>query len=205
MPLSQAQPDALAHTYARSFFELARDAGGQPKIEECLGELEDILEIARGDARFAEFLSSRVLPASSRAASMKSIFEGRVSDLTLRFLQVLNEKERLSHLPAIVAALDQIAQESFGRIEVDVYTAAPISGDELNAVRSRLSDILSKEVVVHPYTDASMIGGVKLRIGDQLVDGSVATRLRKMRQRFTTSGAAEVRARAADILDNGEG
>src|SRR5947207_1106278 len=179
MPLTDTPPDALARVYAQSLFELAREQGGQGAIESTLGELEDIMDLARADASFSEFLSSRILPAADRAESLKKIFKGRASDLTLHFLQVLNEKGRLGHLPAVAAAYDQIVQNAFGRVEVDVYTAAPISGEELNLIRDRLKRALGKEPIVHPYTDHSMIGGLKLQIGDQLIDASVATSLRK--------------------------
>lgn len=203
MPLSQAQPDALARTYAVSLLELAEAEGGQERIEEALGELEDILELARADDRIGEFLSSRVLAAGVRGASLKRIFHGRVSSLVERFLLVLNEKDRLGHLPAIVASLDQMVQERFGRVEVDVFTASPVSGEELTQIRSRLAEALGKEVIVHPYTDRSMIGGVRFGIGDQLIDGSVASRLRRMRERLMTSGGAQIRARSGRIIENG--
>ncbi|MBX3363205.1 MAG: ATP synthase F1 subunit delta [Phycisphaeraceae bacterium] len=201
MPLSTAQPDAVAHTYARAFVELAESRGGQTQVEECLGELETIVELARQDAKFSEFLSSRVLPLDKRSTSLERIFSGRVHDVTHRFLQVLNEKGRLAHLPAIVAAIDMLVQERYGRIEVDVYTAAPIDASELRAIRDKLSATLQKDVVVHPYVETSMLGGVKMRIGDQLIDGSLSTRLRKLRDRLTHEGAASVRSRASRILE----
>jgi len=201
MPLVQAQPDALSATYAQSLFALAKEQGGQDQIETSLGELEEILELARQNPMFGEFLASRVLPVATRARSLDTIFNGSISDLTLRFLQVLNAKERLGHLYAIVASYDALVQESFGRVEVDVFTTSPISPEQLKAIRDRLGSILSKEVIVHPYTDAAMLGGVRLRIGDQLVDGSLATRLHKMRTQLSTHGLAELRAKADRIIE----
>ena len=203
MPLlTEAQPDALAKTYALSLLELVEAKGGQSLTEDTLGELEDILELARSDAAFSEFLSSLTLAVKHRTDSLKKIFGGRIEALTLNFLLVLNEKGRLSHLPAIVAAYDTIAQERFGRIEVDVFTAEPISADELRGIKERLQSSLGKEAIVHPYTDGSMIGGVKLRIGDQLIDASIATQLRKLRDRLNDHGGSELRARAERIIDD---
>ena len=112
---------------------------------------------------------------------------------------MLNAKGRLGNLAPITAAFDQLVQEAFGRVEVDVYTAAPIDADELNSIRERLQSILGKEPVVHPYVDNAMIGGLKLQIGDQLIDASVATRLRRLRDKLSGEGSAQVRA-AADRL-----
>jgi F-type H+-transporting ATPase subunit delta len=201
MPLVDSQPDAAARVYARSLFDLAEKKGGQSTVEEIVGELEEILDLARGDARFAEFLSSPSIAADARGAAIDKIFKGRVSDLTLRFLRVLNAKGRVAYLPSIAAAFDQQTQERFGRIEVDVITAEPLPGDQVRQLKDRLTKSMGREVILHPYTEAGMIGGVKFRIGDQLVDASVATRLRRMKDKLDTDGATELRARITRIID----
>lgn len=201
MPLIDVQPDALATTYARTLFVLAEAQGGKTLVESVLGELEDILELARQDPKFGEFMSSRVLSAAKRDASLRRMFGSAVSPLTLNFLLLLNRKGRLWYLIPIVSAFDAVVQERFGRVEVDVFTAEPMSADDVRAVRERLAKSLNKEVIVHPYTDGSMIGGVKFRIGDQLVDASLATRLRKLRDQLATQGSAALRSRIDKLIN----
>jgi F-type H+-transporting ATPase subunit delta len=200
MPLTHAAPDALARTYAKALFDLVQSQGGQAGVESTLGELETILELARNQPQFNEFLSSQILPAKDRARSLRAIFASAASPTVLNFLLVMNEKGRLGHLPPVAAAFDELVQRAFGRIEVDVYTAAPAGPAEIDLVKNRLREILGKEPVVHPYTDKSMLGGLKLQIGDQLIDASLATRLRRMRDQLGTSGLAALRARADKIL-----
>ncbi len=194
MPLTEAKPDALSEIYARSLYELAESAGGREAVERVVSDLTGVLVLARGDRSFGEFLSSRVLKQSDRSRSLRSIFEGRVHDLTLKFLLVLNEKGRLGHLVPIVASLDEAAQRAFGRIEVDVYTADALDGEELERVKRQLNESLGRETVVHAYVDPKMIGGVRMQIGDRLIDASVAAQLRKMRDRLATEGSARLRA-----------
>jgi F-type H+-transporting ATPase subunit delta len=201
MPLIDSPPDAAARVYARSLFDLAAGKGGQGVIEETLGELEDILDLARGDQKFGEFLSSPSISAADRAKALDKIFKGRVSQLTLNFLHILNDKGRIAYLPSIASAFDQQTQEKFGRIEVDVITAEPIPAEQVRSLRDRLTSVMGKEVILHPYTEAGMIGGVKFRIGDQLVDASIATRLRKMKDQLDTDGAAELRSRISGIIE----
>jgi F-type H+-transporting ATPase subunit delta len=191
MPLIEAQPTALAKVYAKSIFELAQSQDGQQNAEEILGELEDIIEIARNDRSFNELLASRLI---------ERMFSGKVSPLTLNFLRQLNRKDRLANLSQIAVAMDELVQNQFGRIEVDVFTASPISASELESVRKRLSDSLGKEVIMHPYTDSSMLGGIKLRMGDQLIDGSIQAELRKLRETLLTKGSGEIRGRSGDML-----
>lgn len=200
MPLIESEPDALAQIYARSLFDLVESKGGRAAVEETLAELEAIIELARKDARFSEFLASPSISTTDREASLGKILSGRVSDMTSKFFLVLNRKGRLANLAPIVAAMDHLAQAKFGRVEVDVYTAETMDDGTRNALKDRLSRVLNKEVILHPYLDPAMIGGVKLRIGDQLIDGSVATQLRSLQDKLNNEGAASLRTKMGEIL-----
>lgn len=190
--------DAIAQVYARSLYELADQAGGREKILEVGQELEQICELTRENKEFREFMGSPIIDAARRAESVGRIFRNAVTDLTLRFLLVLNAKGRLGHLEKIGEAFDQLVHAAFGRIEVDVYTAGTLAPDQIEAIRARVGQALGKEAVIYPYEDPSMIGGIKLRIGDQLIDGSVASQLRRMRQ-MLRSGAAAGRSGLGDV------
>lgn len=201
MPLLENPPDALSDIYATSLFEVCQKRGGDKAVQETLDELEGILALARKDPAFNEFLASRVLPSRDRAESLKKIFDGKISSGTLTFLLVLNDKDRLGHLPAMVEAFHDKAQEAFGRIEVDVHTAGPISSADLDTIRDRLASALGKDVVARHRTEPAMIGGLKLRFGDRLVDGSIATRVRRLRDQLAEGGAARIRARVGEMID----
>ncbi len=202
MPLIEAQPSALAKVYAKSLFEVAQQHGGQENAESILAELEDIVELARSNRAFSELLASRLIDSGKRDASLERMFAGKVSDITLKFLRQLNRKGRLANLSQIAVAMDALVQDQFGRIEVDVFTATPISTGELESVRAQLSASLGKDVIMHPYTDSSMLGGIKLRMGDQLIDASIQAQLRKMRDGLLDTGSAEVRGRSGDMLQD---
>ncbi len=201
MPLLESPPDALSDIYATSLFEVCQKSGGDTAVQETLDELEAILAMANEDHAFNEFLASRVLPARDRSKSLRAIFEGKISNRTLTFLLVLNDKNRLGRLPSMVGAFHAKAHEAFGRLEVDVHTAGPISSADLGAIRDRLASALGKDVVAHHRSDPAMIGGLKLRFGDRLVDGSIATRMRRLRDQLGRDGAARVRARVGEMID----
>ncbi len=197
--------DALAGVYARSLYELAEEAGGRDKILEVADEIEQVCELARGDRAFGEFLSSPIVDRGRRADALRGIFRERVTDLVLRFMLVLNDRGRLGHLESIAGAYDHLVHEAFGRVEVDVFTPGTLDPEQVRSLEQRIGAALSKEPVVYTYTDPDMIGGLKLRIGDQLIDGSVAARLRRIRQGFLTSGSSAIRERFDQILDEGGG
>ena len=195
--------DALSGVYARSLYELAQDAGGRDKIVEIADEIEQVCELARGNRGFREFLGSPIIDRGRRADALRGIFRERVTDLMLRYMLVLNDRGRLGHLEAIGNAYDQLVHEAFGRIEVDLFTPAPLAPAQLDALKQRIGAALGKEPVVYAYTDSSMIGGLKLRIGDQLIDGSVATRLRRLRHSLLATGSAAIREDPGRMLEEG--
>jgi F-type H+-transporting ATPase subunit delta len=195
--------DAVARVYAQSLLELADAAGGNEKIVETSAELMAIMEIIRSDESTAEFLRSPIIEREKRAAAIRRIFEGRVSDLILRFMLVLNGKGRLGEFGAMATAYDQLVNKRLGRVEVDVYTVeGRLETDELAVVGEKVKARFGQDPVFHQYADASMIGGLVLRVGDQLIDGSVRGQLRRMREELLTGGSAEIRARAGDFLSD---
>ena len=115
---------------------------------------------------------------------------------------ILNRNGRLAHLESIQAAFDQQVQEAFGRIEVDVITASEIDEAAKNRIGERIQQALGKEPVMHSYTDPSIIGGIRLRIGDELIDGSVATRLRRMGAALQEQGGNDIRSQMNRFLED---
>ncbi len=199
MPNAQ---DALATVYATSLFELAEAAGGRAKIEEVGDELEQLLELSRSNRSFGEFLSSPIIDRGGRQEALRSMFNGRVSDLTLRFLLVLNRKGRLAAIDSIAAAYDHLMQEAFGRVEVDIFTAGPLGEEARSEIQRMVQSALGKEPVIHAYTDPKMIGGIKLRVGDRLIDGSVASKLRRLKDDLLNQGGATVRSRFDQLVED---
>ncbi|MCU0689355.1 MAG: ATP synthase F1 subunit delta [Phycisphaerales bacterium] len=199
MPLIESKPDAVAITYARALFDVVR-GGGAGAVEETRQELHDVVELARRDKAFGEFLSSRIVDSGKRERSLDKMFGGRVSGSVLNFLKVLNSNGRLGSLPAIAEAFTTVAQESFGQIPVLVTTATPMSEGEHAALASRLKAQLGREPVLNCTVNPALIGGVRIQIGDKLIDASVATRLAQVRDSMNSRGSALVRAAAEKIF-----
>jgi F-type H+-transporting ATPase subunit delta len=194
--------DSLARVYARSLFELAEQAGGHDKIVEIGEELEQVCELARSQRSLGEFLRSPIVNRAARARSISTVFSDRLTDLTLRFLLVLNERDRLGRLESIAAAYDHMVQQAFGRVEVDVFTPQPLTEGLRKRIEARVREALRREPVLYPYTDPAMIGGIRLRIGDQLIDASIATRLRRLRDGMIGRGAARIAERFDRLIDD---
>ncbi|MFT4593259.1 MAG: F-type H+-transporting ATPase subunit delta [Phycisphaerales bacterium] len=196
------QTDALANVYARSLFELATDAGGTDKVLEIADELEQVCALTASNQEIGLFFSSPIIDKVKRGEALSAIFTNKVTDLTLRFLLVLNNKGRLDHLRQIKVAYAQLVQEALGRVEVNVFTPRAIDDASLNTIKRNVQEMLGKEPVLHTNVDPSMLGGVKLRIGDQLIDGSVATKLRRLSESVQSKGSMAIREQFETYLED---
>ena len=193
--------DEIASVYAQSLLEVCDKMGGNAVAEACASELRDLAEIIRGDKKFAEFLKTPIVGNDKRKSALEKIVKGRVSDLVFRFVMVLANHGRAGRIADVADAFDALLQERLGRIEVDMFTVdGKASDDVIATVKARVKDAFSKDAVLHQYSDPNMIGGVKLRIGDQLIDASVATQLRNMRETVSSRGTGAIRSRLGDFL-----
>lgn len=197
--------DEVALVYASALRELAEGAGGRAKEIEVGEELEALATLISGDARFAAFLKSPMIDLEKRAESLRRILSGKVSDLILRTLLVMNRRGRSAEIAGLSAAYRSILDARLGRVAVEVTTPAgpPIDESLAALVRDRVRQSLGKEAVIEGRKDPRMIGGIKVRIGDVLIDGSVATRLRRMSEELVGRGGPEIRGRFESFVEGG--
>ncbi|MSR28404.1 MAG: ATP synthase F1 subunit delta [Phycisphaerales bacterium] len=187
--------DQVASVYADALLELAIHEGGNSRAQELGDELGELCEVIIANKAVVRFLSSPVVDRAERSAVIERTFKGRISDTLYRFVLTVDRNGRLGHLVAMEQCYDALLQKLFGKTEVDVYT---VDGKSLDAsteelLRERVKATAGEDAVFHYYADGSMIGGIKLQIGDQLVDGSIATRLRRLQAAIVESGGASVR------------
>ena len=174
-----------AFNYARSLLELANEGGKQ--AEAIAEELRDLRQIVDANPNFALYLADPAISQAERGDTIKKIFGGRVSKLVEDFLGVLNEKNRLNLITEIVGAYLHLLEDQLSKVEVDVTVAHRLDDQQLEQVRQRVSSALKRDAVVHQYVDESIIGGVLLRVQDQLIDASVRYQLQAIKDRMMAS------------------
>jgi F-type H+-transporting ATPase subunit delta len=174
----------LAISYAQAMLELANES---KQTEEMGGELRDLRQILDTNPQFAQVLADPAISREERWQLIVRVFEGRASKLMMNFMGLANEKDRLHMLPAIAGAYDDLLDEQYGKVEVDVTVAEKLGAEQMETVRSKISAALKRDAVVHQYVDPSIIGGLILRVQDQLIDGSVRAQLTAMRRRLLSA------------------
>jgi F-type H+-transporting ATPase subunit delta len=160
----------------------------QNSVEPVSRELQDLRQVILENPTFKAFLSDPSIGEDERDATLKKVFGGKLQQLLMNFLGVLNTKRRLGILDQIIDSYEALLDERHGKIEVDVTVAERLSGEQLEEVRQRISAALSKDAVVHQYVDDSIIGGVILRVGDKLIDASVRYQLRAIKEQLLAAG-----------------
>jgi F-type H+-transporting ATPase subunit delta len=186
----------VAEMYARSLFELAEKAGNADEIRD---ELNQLVELLADHAGLWALFEHKAIDGERRAATLRKLFEGRASQLTVNFLLVLNDKGRLGELPAIRIAYDLALKSHLGEIDVEVQSAVALTDQQEADVASRISGAIGAKASIATSVDPALIGGLKIRIQDRLIDASVASRLRKLSDQVIRAGREKLR-----YEDNGE-
>lgn len=171
----------VAQAYAQSLLELANE---QKQAEAIGQELSALRQIVGDNPTFGQFLADPAISQAERERTLKNIFAARVSQLMMNFLGVLNVKGRAGLLAQIADAYDDLLDEQLGKIEVDVTVAQQLTSEQLETVRQRVGAALKKTAVVHQHVDDSILGGLVLRVQDQLIDASVKHQLEAMREQL---------------------
>jgi F-type H+-transporting ATPase subunit delta len=171
----------LARRYSTALFQLARETAQ----EEQVGREVAQFYTAYSDSELQRVLTNPAFAVDSRKRILSQVAHAQaLSPLTLQFLSLLLERDRLGHLPGVVSSYQRLVNQAKGRVEGKVTGASPLEADHLERLRGMLRAISGKEVVLHQETDPALLGGLRVELEGKVYDGSVSTQLAKMRQRM---------------------
>ncbi len=182
----------LEQTYAKALLEMV-DEQLSGAVDEITAELQQLLDLTQSEPELVQLISTRTMSAADRAGVITRVFKGRITDLIYHFLLTVNEKNRLDQFQGIIRAFVAMAQDRKGMIEVDAYVATTLNDEGVQQIASGVGNVIGKQVLLRQHVDPALIGGLKLRIGDRLIDGSVAVQLKIMRQRMINTGRDKAR------------
>jgi F-type H+-transporting ATPase subunit delta len=180
---------AIAGVYARALLDIADKSGAADSVRE---ELDGLVALANRDSAFAHFLESTVIDVDQRRASLEKMFRGRLSDLVLDTLQVLNRKDRLMLLEEVARQYVLALEESRNEVEITVTTAKPLDESSRTELMEALKRHTGAGPVVTEEVDENLIGGMIVRVGDEKIDFSVATKLRRLHQLLLERASHEI-------------
>ncbi len=176
---STAQSSGVAERYANALFELAGDAQTAQAVEKdldafsgLLAESPDLVRLVRSPV----FSSDEQLRAVS-AILAKAGIGGLVGNL----VKVAASNRRLFAVPAMIAAYKRLAAKQRGEVSAEVTSAAPLTEGQTAEIKAALKASLGKDVTLDTRVDASLIGGLIVKVGSRMIDGSLRTKLNSLK------------------------
>lgn len=182
--------ETVARSYAETLFALAEAHEGVDVYAEAIDAVATLLD---ENAKFRLFLETPRIDAREKKDVIRTAFSASVPTPFLHFLFVTIDKGRQRLLQAVAREFHDLVDEHENRAHVDVTVARPLDDDTTRAIGDTLSRILGKTAIPHVRVDPAILGGVVVRAGDTVYDGSLRRRLGGMRRRLL----------AAELPDDG--
>ena len=171
----------ISRNYAETLLILAEKDGQQ----EQWGTLIDAIGVAmREDRTLKTFLESPRIAGSQKIELLRSALRNKVPPVFVRFLEILVSKRRQMLIPVIASEYRALIDESEDRVHANVTVAREPAEAERDALAKQLSRVLGKRVVPHISLNPAILGGLIVKIGDTVMDGSVRRRLATLRSRM---------------------
>ena len=166
---------SLAGRYATALFDLAADAKTIDQVEASLATVRRALDES------TDFKALTTSPLIARGQAAKAVLAAAdqlgVDATTKNFLGVLAENRRLGELPAIVRAYRTLAARHRGETTAEVTSAHALTDEQVAELKQQLRQRVGREVSVDLSVDPALLGGLVVRIGSQMIDSSIRTRL----------------------------
>lgn len=171
----------IVRRYAAALFGAASKADVVDAVESDLGLVGYTIE---SSPALWDAMVSPIIPASTKRKILGDIFGGKVQEITLAYLGLLVDKRREEALKVTESEYVLLANEARGIVEAEVTSATALDEDQAARLVSKLSATTGKKIELSSKVDPSVIGGVLVRIGDTVIDGSVRGQLAALRQKL---------------------
>jgi F-type H+-transporting ATPase subunit delta len=168
--------------YAQAVFGLARESGRFDQWQEELGRLNELVS----DPQASVFLGSPNIAETKKIELLDATLAESQPEAR-NLARLLLQRHRLGIIPEIYQIFQDEVLAERGIAVADVTTAEALDEQGQAIVKERLKKLIGKDIELRMSTDPAMIGGIVARVGDQLIDGSVVSQLRRLRNRLAAS------------------
>lgn len=166
---------SLAGRYASALFELARD---QRQIEAVGSSLQTVAGTLQTSDEFRAVTTSPLIGRQDAAKAVAATAAAlKLDPVTTNFLGVVARNGRLRQLPEIIRLFNRLAAEHRGETTAEVITARPLDDEQVAALKANLRARAGREVTIDSRVDSSILGGIVVRLGSQMIDASIRTKL----------------------------
>jgi len=172
-----------ARRHAQAVFQIAMENNN---LETWQADLELIAE-ALGHPQFATLLENPKIRFSDKEKLLQNVLKG-INPTAMNLAYFLVSKNRIRIVGELVTEFKRLMNAQHGRESAEIITAVPLSDEEKEQIQKKLTTITQKDVVVTTQVDPSIMGGLVAKAGDQLIDGSIRTRLKELKKSLVEAG-----------------
>lgn len=174
----------LDRRYALALYEVAEEKG---KVQEYLNDLREICDLIDNNKDFYEVVKHPQISTKQKKKTFINIFKGNIDEELLSFLLILIEKDRILFLKEKLKEMEKIHLERLNVLQGIVKTTIPLEEYEYNALVEKLEKKYNKDIILKKIIDPEILGGIYVRIGNDVIDGTVRTRLDDLRKLMLTT------------------
>lgn len=171
-----------AKRYAQAAFDIAQEQGTLDQWERELSQLAETF----ANPTVSEFFESPAVPIDAKQQAIETMLPKPEQRYIRNLASLLLERDRIDQIAGVVEYFHDLVLIERGIAIANVTTAIELTPAETEQVRAQLSTMTGKTIEIRPEVDPAIIGGVVVRIGDDLIDGSVRSQLRELRQRMAS-------------------
>lgn len=171
----------VARNYAETLFALAQKNEGLERYQEAI---ETVARLLDENVELRQFLETPRIPAEDKKKVLKKALAGAFPKHLISFLLVVVDKRRQRLLRAIAHEFHDLVDEHMNRVHAEVTVARPLDEQALKSVTERLTALLGRTAVPHVRVKPEILGGIVVRAGDTIYDGSLKSRLEGMRRQL---------------------
>ena len=169
----------ISKRYARAFFEIAEE---EKKLEQYYNELSQFSSVVAENKELGGFLANPIFEQDVKKKVLEQIIgKLSLSPMTVNFLKLLTDKNRIDVLPDIETCYRLLMDETLQKVRVTVQTAFPLSSQMQDYITSNLKKMTGRAVEVTVENDKGLLGGIVIGVGDTRYDGSIKNQLNNMR------------------------
>ncbi len=172
---------AKARHFARAAFSVAAKLG---VMDDFLDRFELLSRAFRENKAFRHLLITYRIPVEQKMEVLHRAFDGTLTELEFEVLHLLMVQNMGIQLPGVAKSLVLLARAEGARLELTVFTPQPLSAKALKGLAGRIEADLGRSLRVMGVMDPALLGGIKLRLGNTLVDGTLARRLELLREKL---------------------
>ena len=171
---------SLAGRYASALYDLAHEKNQLETVEASLASLGRALDES---AELSELIESQAVSREQATAIFDALSDAmRLDPLTRKFLGVLADNRRLNQLCAAIAAFNAMLADFRGEVTAQVTSAFPLDPAQIDAISAQLKSRAGRDVKIETQVDSGILGGLIVRMGSQMIDSSIRTRLNTLSQ-----------------------